>query len=132
MAKNDAGTSVMFRFFPGWATAPGWDRDRVELQCDECGLGSVAARTGSAPHVVWATMLGKVREAMQKRGRDPRIVGADQRELKVTIPTTGNDKFAISLPWQSLNWEPWDDLDAASSDLAMLVLDQYDQDAKRK
>src|SRR5690242_3449028 len=63
--KKDAGTSVLFRVCPGWATIPGWDRDLVELRCDDCGLGSVEAKTGSAPNLVWAGMLGKVREAIQ-------------------------------------------------------------------
>jgi hypothetical protein len=71
-------------------------------------------------------MLAKVLEGVEKRGRDSRIVGSDQRSLQVTIelPVGGRERetFAASISWA--------DLAMPTETLAARILDQYDRDVR--
>jgi len=123
--QQDSPVSMLVRTVDGWPVTPGWDRTEVELRCESCDE-SVRAKTGPLPQLTWAKTLGVVREGILKRNRDPRIVGFDQRTLKITIPlpvTTGAENLAYHVPWDALA------LPAAK--IADDVLAAYDQAVER-
>ena len=103
----------------------GGKREGVELTCNECRL-NVRVKTGTVLQRTWADMLAKVLEGVEKRGRDSRIVGSDQRSLQVTIdrPVGGREreKFAAYISWA--------DLAMPAETLAARILDQYDRDVR--
>jgi hypothetical protein len=122
VSRTGTKTEVLHKRLDGWPVLAGWDREEVELACDECGANALA-KTGPVPQRTWANTLAKVLEGVQKRGCDPRIVESDQRSLKVTIqrPVGGREKekFAASITWA--------DLAMPAETLAARVLAQYDR-----
>ncbi len=111
-------TDLVRRPVEGWCTEAGWERDAVLLRCDVCNV-PVRAATGALLQATWSHVLEQVREEITRRGRDPRIVGAEQRTLEVTIPVN-DEHFAYQVPVPWLASHP-------ALQIAEEILEAYDQ-----
>jgi hypothetical protein len=111
-------TDMVRRTVDGWSTDSAWERDEVLVRCDTCDL-PVRAATGTLLHVTWLHVLEQVRDEMARGGRDPRIVGAEQRTLEVTIPVN-DERFAYQVPVLWLASHP-------ASQIAQEILEAYNQ-----
>jgi len=117
VAKTFVFQEALHKTLDGWPALAGWDREGVELTCDECRY-NVRVGTGPVLQRAWANMLAKVLEGVEQRGRDSRLVGSDLRALQVTI----EQKFAASISCA--------DLAMPAETLAARILDEYDRDVK--
>ena len=117
VAKTFVFQETLHKTLNGWPALAGWEREGVELTCNECRL-SVRVKTGPGLQRAWANTLAKVLEGVAQRGRDSRLVGSDLRALQVTI----EQKFVASISWA--------DLAIPAETLAARILDRYDRDVK--
>ena len=119
-AHHQVGSTVRERAFDAWPAPPDWVPDQVHLVCQECQV-IVPARTGPDLQEVWRNAVGRVREGLVKRGRDPAVLTTDERYLKVSfeLPTGREEKVSVVIAPEELTF--------GAEKLAAMLLDAYDR-----